>query len=144
MAIKRVGSSRLPDNTQNVWNVASPNTIIPGDVLSGAPGFGGHELREARGPVITEADMTAHEVFNTPKTHRKHAKKPKVRAVLPPEASRIVELRGKDAPNRTAINLRIPTRLLQHFKDSGPKYQSRIVAVLELFVEEGGTFVEGD
>jgi uncharacterized protein (DUF4415 family) len=53
-----------------------------------------------------------------------------------------VSISSGDAPARTAINLRMPTALLQHFKRGGPKYQSRVIAVLELFVREGGTFIE--
>jgi uncharacterized protein (DUF4415 family) len=150
MAIKRVGNVRLPGNESNVWSVAAPNHILPGDVMSGAPAYGGQSMREAPGPIITESEMVAVE----PKEARTRAKKPKpspspkkrkaprVRPVLPPDAKRFVVLPSKEEANRTAINLRIPTKLLHHYKTGGKGYQTRMIAVLELFVEEGGEFIE--
>lgn len=145
MAVRRVGSNRLPDNRNNVWSVSAPNSI-PGDVLSGAPNYGGQSLRESPGPIITESEMAVHEVKEAPTRAKagkpKLGRKPRVRAVLPAKASRTVMVPAKDALSRTAINLRVPTKLLQRFKDGGAGYQGRIVAVLELFVQEGGTFTE--
>jgi uncharacterized protein (DUF4415 family) len=150
MAIKRIGNVRLPDNESNAWNIATPNQILPGDALSGAPAFGGQSMREAPGPIVTESEMVAIEVKEArgrakkskPSQPPKKRKAPRMRAVLPPDAKRYVVLPSKEGSNRTAINLRMPAHLLQHYKAGGPKYQSRMIAVLELFVEEGGEFIE--
>ena len=139
MKIRRIGNTRPSDHTGNTWNVANPNSLIPGDVLSGAPAYGGQSLREAPGPVVLEEHMAVHEPAPRPKAR---GRKPKVKAILPPDADMNVSMPGGETPMRTAINLRIPTRLLNRYKSSGPKYQSRIIAVLEMFVREGGTFTE--
>lgn len=148
MAIRRVGSARLPDNPSNVWAKA-PNRIHPGDIMADAPDFGGQSMREAQAPIITEDHMAFHEVSDTPETHRKHTddapkkpSKPKVRAVLPPEAKRFVVLRSPAADPKTPINLRMPSDLLEKYKSGGPGYQTRMIAVLELFLAEGGQFIE--
>jgi len=149
MAIKRVGNTRMNDNPGNTWNAAATNEI-PGDVLSGAPGFGGQTLREAPGPIITEVHMVAEEHQKAPTRAKaskeqpttQRGKKPRTRAVLPPDAKRFVVLQSKEATNRVAINLRMPKSLLNSYKSGGKGYQTRIIAVLELFLEEGGQFIE--
>jgi uncharacterized protein (DUF4415 family) len=136
--IRRVGNVRLPDDQRSTWNVASPNSINPGDILSGAPSYGGQPIRELAPIIVTEEHMVAVE----PPKASVRGRKPKVKAVLPPDANMSLTLSGKGTPARTAINLRIPAGLLRHYKADGPKYQSRIIAVLEMFVREGGTFTE--
>jgi uncharacterized protein (DUF4415 family) len=131
----------MPDDQRTIWNISQPNSLSPGDVLSGAPGYGGQPLREPPALIVTEEHMAVHEA---PVASRKPAKekRPKVRAVLPEDASRTVRMPVAEGKNRVAINLRIPAALLNAYKSGGPKYQSRIIAVLELFVQEGGTFIE--
>jgi uncharacterized protein (DUF4415 family) len=147
--IRRVGNTRPSDHAGNTWNVTNPNSLIPGDVLSGAPGYMGESLREAHGPVITETHMVSRDTPKTPETRRKHAgsapvggEKPRIRAALPKKAKRTVAIPQREDVERKLISIRIPEGVLRHFKDGGPGYQGRIIAVLELFVEEGGTFVE--
>jgi hypothetical protein len=141
MKVRRVSSTRPPDHTSNTWNVASPNSLIPGDILSGAPGFGGQSLREASGPVIMEEHMAVHEA-PAPSEKPARTKKTRIRAVLPREASRIISASAMDAPDRTAFNIRLPTKLLNRYKSMGRGTSARIIAVLELFIAEGGTFTE--
>lgn len=139
MAVKRVGSVRPPDSTSNIWN-AAPN-YIPGDILSDAPGYGGQELREAPGPVITEEHMAVapeprrKRAASTPKPRQKRATK----AVAPRRAQKILP-----PPKRRNINLRVPVDILERFMEPGPGYQSRIVSVLQLFLDQGGRFVRDD
>lgn len=136
MAVKRVGNVRPPDHMSNIWN-ATPD-ILPGDVLSGAPGYGGQELREAPGPVITEEHMV---VVESPKKPPRRPRKPSTRiteAVL--ERKRKPKI--KAAPTRKNINLRIPLDVLDKFMEPGPGYQSRIVSVLRNFLNAGGKFAE--
>ncbi|MFI5247653.1 MAG: hypothetical protein ACHQWV_03770 [Nitrospirales bacterium] len=147
--VRRVGSNRMPDSQSNVWSVSSPNSISPGDILSGAPGYGGESLRESS-PIITEEHMVVKEPQEAPTRAKKpkmsqspaKPKRPRIRAVLPPDAKRIVELPAAEGINRVAINLRIPAKILNHYKSLGPRYQTKIIAVLGLFVEEGGKFIE--
>jgi uncharacterized protein (DUF4415 family) len=146
MAVRRIGNTRLPDNPQNTWNVAAPNSISPGDILSGAPGYGGQTLREAPGPFIGEEAMVTRILDEEPSKKAKkpsvRGRKPKIRAVLPVDAKRVVELPSKESLARTAINLRVPVEVLKAYKTGGRGYQSRMIAVLELFLEEGGKFIE--
>jgi uncharacterized protein (DUF4415 family) len=142
MAVRRIGSMRMPDQP-SVWNPA-PNAI-PGDILSGAPDYGGQSLREAPALIVTESQMAIHEAPEVPtqtKEPKPKGKRAKVKAVLPPDASRVVAVPAKEQPNRMPINLRVPSAVLERYKEGGPGYQGRIIAVLELFLEEGGTFVE--
>jgi hypothetical protein len=140
--IRRVGNVRLPDDQRPAWSVASPNSIPH---RAGVPPE--QDMCEARAPTITEEHMVARE----PGIRRKHSgntpqrgRKPKIKAVLPQETNMAISLPGKDEPTKTVFNMRIPTRLLNHYRDSGPNTSARIIAVLEMFVREGGTFVEGD
>lgn len=142
MAVRRVGSVRLPDDQNNAW--AAPNHILPGDVLSGAPAFGGQSMREAPGPIVTEEHMAAVEPQEAPTQAKapRQARKPRVKAFLPPEASRVAVVPSTEPANRIAINLRLPAKLIEHYKLGGKGYQTRMIAVLELFIEEGGEFIE--
>ena len=153
MAIRRVGNTRLPDHESNIWNISAPNTILPGDVLSGAPGFGGQSLREAPGPVITETAMVTRILDEEPKIEAEKplqeakkpsikGKRPTIKAVLPPDTDMTIACPSNEAKERTFINMRIPTRLLEHYRAGGRGYQTRIVAVLTMFVENGGEFIE--
>lgn len=169
MAIRRIGSTRLPDNKDNVWNAAPRHT--PGDVLAGAPGYGGQELREAPGPIITESHMVAMEPPVAKKRGRpakkdKAAVSPSIAPVPPaqakasprkakaePKAPRKVKAVVADsadlrlaAPKRpkkenVPINLRMPADVLAKFKEGGRGYQTRIIAALRAFWENGGEFI---
>jgi uncharacterized protein (DUF4415 family) len=139
MAVRRVGNVRPNDSTSNIWGVA-PNHI-PGDVLSGAPGYGGQSLREAPGPVITEEHMVI-----APDPHEKRVKAPPkerqkriTKAVMPQEKMEVAA-----PPEKRNINLRVPVAILERFKEPGPGYQSRMVSVLQLFLDQGGRFVGND
>jgi|WetSurMetagenome_2_1015567.scaffolds.fasta_scaffold00674_12 hypothetical protein len=142
--IRRVGNVRLPDDQRSTWNVTRPNSIV--NHIDDDQG-----MREAPGPVVTESHMSAMEPPKTPKTCQKHAKntpirskKPKIRAVLPHDADMSAVVHDREVPLRTVFNMRIPTKLLQHYRESGPNTSARIIAVLEMFVREGGEFVGGD
>jgi uncharacterized protein (DUF4415 family) len=130
MAIKRIGSARMHDDPNNVWN-----PTLPGDVMHGAPGVYGQELREAPGPVITEAEMAP------PAEEGKPVRK-RMAPSLPDEAVMEIKTAKKGEIPKIPINLRIPTDLLQKYKKGGPGYQTRMISVLELFFKSGGTFTE--
>jgi uncharacterized protein (DUF4415 family) len=184
MAVRRIGSNRLPDDPSNIWNAST--FAAPGDVMHEAPGFGGQSLREAPGPIITESHMVASEAPKPKKRGRPAKPKPavqeapraakapskpkatpsqaskatpsqaskatpsqaskapsdarkKVKGVVADGADLSVVLHGK--PDSIPINLRMPPDLLARYKEGGSGYQTRIIAALRAFLDNGGEFV---
>jgi uncharacterized protein (DUF4415 family) len=66
----------------------------------------------------------------------------RLRAVLPENAKRVAKLPQRQKSTRVNINLRMPMELLVQYKLGGPGYQTRMIAVLQMFLDEDGEFVE--
>jgi uncharacterized protein (DUF4415 family) len=140
MAIKRIGSARLPDAVEKHWNY-SPNVFHapPPDALL---------EREAAGPIITAAEMAPGEA-TPPQPKQKASKKPKktspaeLTPVFPKDAQLTlspVTLKEK----KEKICLSIPVAVLARFREDGPGYQLRIAQVLAEFWNIGGRFVSAE
>jgi uncharacterized protein (DUF4415 family) len=137
MAVRRIGNVRPPDSN-TIWG-DSPH-YVPGDIMAYAPGFGGQTLREAPGPIITEEHMAAPRDAK-PKKSPPPRDIPYTKVIKPRGTTEVVVPAEVIPPSRRNINIRIPVDILDVFMEPGPGYQSRIVEVLRLFIDEGGRFV---
>jgi uncharacterized protein (DUF4415 family) len=144
MAIRRIGNTRMPDAQNTAWDITSPNTIPTNALLKDQTDRNG-PITESIGPIVTEEHMSVRTQSTPSQSNPKKTtrpKRPKIKAVLPPEANRTIIITPKETASRTAINLRMPNSLLMQYKSMGSRYQTRMIAVLELFLEEGGEFIE--
>jgi uncharacterized protein (DUF4415 family) len=73
----------------------------------------------------------------TPGSHRKRA----VRTGKPQWTPTITIRPEAEPVKRRNINIRVPMDILDRFMEPGPGYQSRMIEVLRLFLDEGGQFI---